>query len=86
VADLPGGVEEHHRRGRLTPLGLLPHELRAIRERATDASLDVFKKGPGRPKRDSDVIELEAELHRTSTGPDFLGHPLSGHDDGPGRR
>jgi len=37
-----------------------------IRERAKDASLDAFKKGPGRPKRDPTVIDLEQELQRTN--------------------
>jgi transposase-like protein len=46
--------------------GIQPHQLRVIRERAKDASLDAYKKGPGRPKRDPDLVELEAELHRTN--------------------
>jgi len=46
--------------------GIQPHQLRVIRERAKDASLDAYKKGPGRPKRDSDVVELEQELSRTN--------------------
>ena len=67
MADLPGGVEkEHHRRRGLPALGIQPHQLRVIRERAKDASLDAFKKGPGRPKRDPTVIDLEQELQRTN--------------------
>ncbi len=46
--------------------GIQPHQLRVIRDRAKDASLDAFKKGPGRPKRDPDVVEMEQELHRTN--------------------
>ena len=46
--------------------GIQPHQLRVIRERAKDGSLDAFKKGPGRPKRDPNVVELEQELHRTN--------------------
>ncbi len=46
--------------------GIQPHQLRVIRERAKDASLDAFKKGPGRPKRDPNVVEMEQELHRTN--------------------
>ena len=46
--------------------GIQPHQLRVIRERAKDASLDAFKKGPGRPKRDPTVIDLEQELQRTN--------------------
>ncbi|CAN5580264.1 hypothetical protein BH20ACT23_BH20ACT23_23810 [soil metagenome] len=37
-----------------------------IRERAKDGTFDAFKKGPGRPKRDPNVVELETELHRTN--------------------
>ncbi len=46
--------------------GIAPHQLRVIRERAREGSLDAFKKGPGRPKRDQDVVVLEQELTRTN--------------------
>jgi transposase-like protein len=46
--------------------GIAPHQLRVIRERAKDGAFDAFKKGPGRPKRDSNLVELEAELQRTN--------------------
>jgi hypothetical protein len=45
--------------------GITPHQLRVIRERPED---DAFKKGPGRPKRDPEVVTLEAELHRVNRG------------------
>ncbi|MQB02307.1 MAG: transposase [Actinobacteria bacterium] len=46
--------------------GIAPHQLRVIRERAKDGAFDAFKKGPGRPKRDPEVVELEQELQRTN--------------------
>lgn len=46
--------------------GIQPHQLRVIRERAKNASVDAFKKGPGRPRRDPNLVELEQELHRTN--------------------
>jgi hypothetical protein len=39
--------------------GIAPHQLRVMRERARDSAFDAFKKGPGRPKRDPDVVALE---------------------------
>ncbi len=46
--------------------GIQPYQLRVIRERAKDASLDAYKRGPGRPKRDPNLIELEQELYRSN--------------------
>jgi transposase-like protein len=46
--------------------GIAPHQLRVIRERVKDGAFDAFKKGPGRPKRDPEVVELEQELQRTN--------------------
>lgn len=45
--------------------GIQFHQLRVIRERAKDASVDAFK-GPGRPKRDPNVVEMEQELQRSN--------------------
>jgi len=67
MADLLGGVEkEHHHAEVCRRWGVQPHQLRVIRERAKDGAFDAFKKGPGRPKRDPNVVELETELHRTN--------------------
>lgn len=46
--------------------GIQPHQLRVIRERAKEGAFDAFKKGPGRPKRDPNVVELEIELARVN--------------------
>ncbi|MGH2701598.1 MAG: transposase [Actinomycetota bacterium] len=46
--------------------GIQPHQLRVIRERAKDGAFDAFKKGPGRPKRDPNMVELEQELARVN--------------------
>lgn len=46
--------------------GIAPHQLRVIRERVKDGAFDAFKKGPGRPKRDPEVVELETELARVN--------------------
>lgn len=46
--------------------GIAPHQLRVIRERVKDGAFDSFKKGPGRPKRDPDVVALEGELARVN--------------------
>lgn len=46
--------------------GITPWQLRAIRERAKDAALGAFARGPGRPRKDAEVAELEADLERTS--------------------
>ena len=67
VADLLGSVaKEHHRRRGLPALGHPTPPARVIRERAKDASVDAIKKGPGRPKRDPNVVEMEQELQRTN--------------------
>jgi len=46
--------------------GIAPHQLRVIHEHARDGEFDAFKKGPGRPKRDPDVVALEKKLQRTN--------------------
>ncbi|HEX9377461.1 MAG TPA: transposase [Actinomycetota bacterium] len=46
--------------------GITPWQLRAIRDRARDASTEAFARGPGRPRKDAHVAELEAEVERTS--------------------
>ena len=46
--------------------GITPWQLRAIRERAKDASIGAFAKGPGRGKRDPELTELATDLERTS--------------------
>lgn len=45
--------------------GIAPYQLRVIRERAKAGATEAFKKGPGRPKADPDMVRLEAELERT---------------------
>lgn len=42
--------------------GITPWQLRAIRDRAKDASTEAFARGPGRPRKDALVAELEAGL------------------------
>lgn len=46
--------------------GITPWQLRAIRDRAREASIGAFARGAGRPRKDSEVTELEAEVDRTS--------------------
>jgi transposase-like protein len=46
--------------------GITPWQLRAIRERAKDGATQAFAKGPGRPRRDPVVADLEHDLERTS--------------------
>lgn len=46
--------------------GITPWQLRAIRDRAKEASIGAFSKGPGRSKRDPELTELASELERTS--------------------
>ncbi len=46
--------------------GITPWQLRAIRERAKDGAKEAFSRGPGRPRRDPEITELEAEVERTS--------------------
>ena len=46
--------------------GITPWQLRAIRERAREGAKDAFARGPGRPRKDHEVTELEVEVERTS--------------------
>jgi len=46
--------------------GITPWQLRAIRERVKDGATDALAKGPGRPRKDVQVTELEREVERTS--------------------
>lgn len=46
--------------------GITPWQLRAIRERVKDGATDALAKGPGRPRKDAQVSELEREVERTS--------------------
>lgn len=46
--------------------GITPWQLRAIRERVKDGATDALAKGPGRPRKDAKVVELEHDLERTS--------------------
>lgn len=46
--------------------GITPWQLRAIRDRAKEASVEAFARGPGRPRKDPEVASLEHELERTS--------------------
>lgn len=45
--------------------GITPWQLRAIRERLKDGAKDLAR-GPGRPRRDPGITELEREVERTS--------------------
>lgn len=40
--------------------------MRAIRERVKDGAAGALALGPGRPRRDPGITELEAEVERTS--------------------
>ncbi len=46
--------------------GITPWQLRAIRERVRQGATDALSRGPGRPRRDPEIVELEAEVDRTS--------------------
>jgi len=46
--------------------GITPWQLRAIRDRAKEGATGAFSRGPGRPRKDTEVTELEAEVERTS--------------------
>jgi transposase-like protein len=46
--------------------GITPWQLRAIRERVKEAATDALAKGPGRPRKDAKVSDLEREVERTS--------------------
>lgn len=46
--------------------GITPWQLRAIRERVKDGATEALARGPGRPRRDPQITELEREVERTS--------------------
>jgi transposase-like protein len=46
--------------------GITPWQLRAIRDRVKDGAKEALAKGPGRPRKDVHVAELEHDLERTS--------------------
>ena len=46
--------------------GITPWQLRAIRERVKEGATDALARGPGRPRRDPEITELEHEVDRTS--------------------
>jgi transposase-like protein len=46
--------------------GITPWQLRAIRERAKDASVAALGRGPGRAAKDPEIAELRSEVERTS--------------------
>lgn len=45
--------------------GVTPSQLRVIRERVREGGIEALARGPGRPRKDAKVAELEAELERT---------------------
>jgi transposase-like protein len=46
--------------------GITPWQLKGIRERAKNGSLEAFRKGPGRRKADPEVAQLRQELERSN--------------------
>lgn len=46
--------------------GITPWQLRAIRERVKEGATDALARGPGRPRKDAQLMELEREIERTS--------------------
>ena len=46
--------------------GITTWQLRAIRERVKDGAKEAFARGRGRPRKDQDVVKLEADLERTN--------------------
>jgi transposase-like protein len=46
--------------------GITPWQLRGIRERVKDGATDALARGPGRPRKDAQVTDLERDLDRTS--------------------
>ncbi|MBI4259043.1 MAG: transposase [Actinobacteria bacterium] len=46
--------------------GITPWQLRAIRDRVKHGAKDALARGPGRPRRDREITELEHEVERTS--------------------
>jgi transposase-like protein len=45
--------------------GITPWQLRAIRDRAKAGATEALARGPGRPRKDQAVAELEREVDRT---------------------
>jgi hypothetical protein len=67
VAGVLGGVaQERHRRRGVPAVGITPWQLRAIREWVKEGAKDALTRGPGRPRRDPELTELEHEVDRTS--------------------
>lgn len=46
--------------------GISTYQLKAIREKAKNGSLEAFKKGPGRAKADQQVTQLRQDLERSN--------------------
>jgi len=46
--------------------GVTPAQLKAIRGKAKNGSVEAFKKGPGRAKADQKVVQLQQELVRSN--------------------
>jgi transposase-like protein len=46
--------------------GITPWQLKGIRERAKQGATEAFSRGPGRRAKDPEVVEMQAELERTS--------------------
>ncbi len=46
--------------------GITPWQLRGIRERVRHGATEALARGPGRPRKDAEVADLEAEVERTS--------------------
>lgn len=47
--------------------GISPWQLRGLRERVHSGAAEALARGPGRPRKDAQVAELEREVERTST-------------------
>lgn len=46
--------------------GISTYQLKAIRQKAKDGSVEAFKKGPGRSKADKQVVQLRQDLERSN--------------------
>lgn len=46
--------------------GITPYQLRTIRDRVKAGGMEALARGPGRPRKDPEKIELEADLERTN--------------------
>ena len=45
---------------------ITPFQLRAIRERVKAGATEALQRGPGRPRKDAEKVELESDLERTN--------------------